>query len=324
MKTTLLIAGFALAFSISIFGQNSYNFSTYTQTYEPVEGGNTIEIGEEFGDATVIDLGFDFQFADETLTQITVFGLETGLFLENESISAITFLNGFIDNAELDGTPSSASYATTGAAGNRICKIDYKRLGFYGVFDDLEAATGDNLIDFQIWFYENGSIVEFHFGESTISDPELAYDGASGPSILVLIGQIFDEEELNADFFLVLSGNPANPTLTTSIDDLDEFVGLDSTPASGRVYRFAPDLPTSLSEADQVEISIYPTLAVDAITVKSSFTGKKKYQIFDITGKEVMNGLMSDQERIQVSQLHAGVYLFALEGSAKAQKFVKQ
>ncbi len=326
MKTTLLASCMISAFALS--AQDSYNFSTFIEPYEALQGGTIVDLEEVWDDPYfVIPLGFDFQFAGEVISEVTQIdsGSEFGFFQEGNIINSFGFFSDVADNSPAGGTVSVISYATSGNAGNRICKIDYAMAGFYGVVINLEDATGDNVIDFQIWLYENGSVLELHFGESTISDPDLAYEGEPGPEIRIVIGldddNIFDE----IDYEIYLSDDPTNPTVNVNtLPNKGDLLGLSSTPASGRVYRFAPDLPTSITEISKDAIAIYPSLAVESIIVKADFSGKKNYQIFDITGKEVMNGLMSDQERIQVSQLHAGVYLFALEGSAKAQKFVKQ
>ncbi len=326
MKTTLLTStmafGLALSLSLTTEAQPAYDFSTFTAPYAALQGGTAVSLTAGWDDPEFnIPLGFDFQINGQTISELTQLGLGAEFGVDNNDVfSTFGLLTDLADNAIAGGPSSTVSYATSGIAGSRICKIDYVDAGFYGVLLGDSTPTGENIIDFQIWLYEGSSALEIRFGESTISDPDLAYEGLAGP----LVGFLFESSGNMEDEFIILDGDPENPDLLVEIPQNLENLGLTSTPASGRVYRFAPDLPTSLSEADQVEISIYPTLAVDAITVKSSFTGKKKYQIFDITGKEVMNGLMSDQERIQVSQLHAGVYLFALEGSAKAQKFVKQ
>lgn len=71
--------------------------------------------------------------------------------------------------------------------------------------------------------------------------------------------------------------------------------------------------------------SIFPTLATDMINIQSDFI-ISEYEIFDVQGRNIMNGLVSNS-RIEIGNLHSGNYVVKLtsdEGLVTAKKFIKQ
>ncbi len=60
-------------------------------------------------------------------------------------------------------------------------------------------------------------------------------------------------------------------------------------------------------------IAIYPNPASNFITV-SGLTGSQKYQVFNVLGKEVGNGFISEAHTIDIANFKKGLYFLKLEG----------
>jgi len=87
-------------------------------------------------------------------------------------------------------------------------------------------------------------------------------------------------------------------------------------------------LVTGIKTVDLAEaVTIYPNPATDIITIEFiELTEPMEYSILDISGKRLMNGLISSElETIEVNQLEPGVYFIDF-GPAKLKpiKFLKQ
>lgn len=86
--------------------------------------------------------------------------------------------------------------------------------------------------------------------------------------------------------------------------------------------------PVSLNErADYRNNSIYPNPFVNTINVQG-FSEKAKYEVFDVSGKLVMENLIkSDQNVVNLSNLKSGIYLFKIinnNGDYETFKVIKQ
>lgn len=64
---------------------------------------------------------------------------------------------------------SPISYLTTGVAGSRIGKIEFRNAGFY---NDI---TTNDFINFQIWLYESTNIIEYRYGASNVTKYTLEF-----------------------------------------------------------------------------------------------------------------------------------------------------
>lgn len=332
MKT--LLFSIATLLSVATFAQTSYSLTAYSSAYEELTNSIPVEFLEDEGhwdDPTfIIPFGFDFQIGDQTYNSSMQFGsgamMGFGDFF-NPGTTSITFFgltDDFADGATLEGLDSSIiSYQIVGNTGNKIAKIQYKNAAFYEEIDSPEAAA-ENRMDFQLWFYELDGIMEVHYGNFNVPDPELVFYGNVGPSTALAINYGLISETL--DYGAAIVGSPENPTLVsfTAVPD-DEFeVSLNAMPVSGQVHRLTPGSSVGILDVKAPEFSIYPTLAQSEIWVKDARQANATYRILDITGKEVKIGKLETNNSINVSNLNAGVYLMSIDGMGNAAKFIKQ
>ena len=333
MKTPLFFAGMLLC--MASFAQSSYTLTSFSSAYEELSNPIPVEFTEDEGghwddSPFTVPFGFDFQLGDETFNSSTQFGsgamMAFGDFM-NPNFSSLSFFgltDDIVDGSTIEGLDSSIiSYQIVGNPGSRIAVVQYQNVAFYDEIDSPEPAA-ENRMDFQLWFYELNGIMEVHYGNSTIPNPELAFFGNMGPSAVLALNFNFDSEML--EYGAAIIGNPAAPSLTefTVIPDEEFQMSLDGMPISGQVHRLTPASPNGVSVARVPEFSIYPTIAQNEIWVKAADQTNANYRILDITGKEVRKGVLQIGTSINVSNLNSGVYLISLDGMGNAAKFVKQ
>ncbi len=320
----------ALLLGLSSFAQNSYTLSTYTTPYTQLANPAPVEFLFEEGNSWVdpfftVPFDFGFEMNEQTYTSTSQFDVGAFFFFENmfsEETQLFGLVDDFADGDTIQGLASSEIlYAVDGAVGNRIAKIEYVNAGFYEEIFGPEPAA-ENRINFQLWFYEENGILEVHFGDSDIPNPELVFFGNAGPTVLVALGV----QGLGAtyEFGATIIGDPLNPTLDSETSLNEAPPGLDGIPESGRVYRLTPLTTVGLFDAKAPEFNIYPTITESELWVKGETNANANYRIMDITGKEVLAGRLQNQNVINVSNLNAGVYLFSIDGMSSAAKFIKK
>jgi len=321
MKRILLIALFSGL--VSVVCQGQYAFSTFTQAYTPLSNATPVDLqGDDLWDDPefTVELGFDFQLNGTSNSSLLQLDLGAGLGnIGNNEGNIFGYFSDLINGAAIEGAATSTiTYETSGTPGDRIFKLQYANAAFYSEVEGEGSA--DNLTNFQIWLYETDNAVEIHFGSSTISDPELVYEGFPGPQIGFFLGIPFDS--FIPDYAYGLNGSPSNPTFGPI--DIESFdFSLTGTPESGRVYRFVPSGTVSTENATDNPFSVFPTIATDVVNVKG-VDGNPVYRIFDLTGKEVASGRLDQNARIRVNSLIDGLYLISIDGMNKSAKFFKK
>lgn len=320
------------------FAQTTYTISTYTSPYSELTNSTPVEIiqeedwEEEYWDDPLffIPLEFGFKVGELSYNAIIQFGGGSEMMIANlnladtllnsQAISIFGIIDDLADRAAIPGLPSSEiTHNTTGTEGNRITKIQYKDAGFSQEIY-WSDSTAENRISFQMWFYEDNGLLEIHFGESNIIDPELIFYDNPGPG--VAIGSNIDFDDELSGWGALVIGDPANPSLLQG-DFYDIEGTLNATPESGRVYRFTPSLSTGLADAKAPEFSIYPTIAKSEIWIKDANVINATYRIMDISGKEILTDKFQTETSIDVSNLKTGLYIISIDGMSSAAKFIK-
>ncbi len=188
----------------------------------------------------------------------------------------------------------------------------------------------------------------FYLYSKPLGYPDFTLRG-NGDYIPGVIIEINDEVQNTSDFyrieayygFLIAIGTndiaiPAGSTIKVTIP------GLIINPPNEGVYNFkwrtsnvsghesvsfeAPiTICNTLSVSDVAlrdrAIAIYPNPASNFIKV-SGLMGSQKYQVFNVLGKEVGNGLISEALTIDIANFKKGMYFLKLEGH-DTLKFIK-
>jgi hypothetical protein len=215
------------------------------------------------------------------------------------------------------GSFSPISYSLTGTVPNRIFKMEWRNAGFFNAIDNGVYTDSTN---FQIWFHENGHMIDVIYGPSNYVSPFAdLYDG--GPGNLIAIFDSINTSDFTMKHFYYLTGSPSNPTMD-SLDDFSSVVtppGLNGHAQSGRVYRFKPyKAPavnvgyTSQTLQQSHDIRTYTGQPSVLIDIYNQATWK--YRIISTQGAMIQTGqLQSGSQQISTQSLSPGTYLIQLE-----------
>ena len=189
MKRLFTLALFSLGFtSLSSQAQvmYPYTFSKATATYTDLVGSTNLTAGNAWDDTIMtVPLGFTFKWAlqNRNVDSITIdsygilyapqdFDMNTEIFTRAMMPYQADLTDRGYNTNQVAVSP--ISYLTTGTAGSRICKIEFKNAGFYS------DTSGIDSTNFQVWLYEGTNVIEFRYGAQGVVDISTSFDGANG------------------------------------------------------------------------------------------------------------------------------------------------
>jgi hypothetical protein len=331
MKKNILILLLTLAFA-GVFAQQEvgphYNVTVLSGTYQNIEEASSLDQGFVWDDPTwTIPFPFPFYTFNDTINSLyvgeygtTVYGVQDDLLLD---IFLIYYED--IANASNKLLVSPVSYTTIGPPGNQILIVEWQNVGFYE--DGITNGSFENRTNFQLWFYENGGVFEYHYGPNTIT----AFDQMH-PEGGVIAGFI---ENLNSasgqewSGFYTMSGFPETP-LVSSITPLDFFTFngfppnslLSTEPTNGLIYRFEPTF-SSIHETVVSEIQAFPNPCRDQLLIHFEGNEIVNSQLFDAQGNWIESfNIQPGTQTISTSKLAAGLYFIRI--NEKTISFTKQ
>ncbi|MCD4746857.1 MAG: T9SS type A sorting domain-containing protein [Bacteroidales bacterium] len=320
MKTIFTLI-FLLFFSGNIFSQN-YSFSSFTETYSDLVGATDLTNGEPWSYLDFnIPIGFDFEFYGQSFDEVHIRGyihFDQGDYY---------FINQFFVGLFVDRGDSPVSYLLEGSPGNRILKLEWKNMGFWGEYNAL--GTMDDYVNSQLWLYEGSNNIEILIGPNSVMHPDESYSGLGGPWIgIAHIISYSPGAEVES---ISLSGNPANPDLV--YNDTTFLINLTGTPANSMIYKFTYILNNikTIENTDIFEIYPNPTDGLLYITSANTNQQVKSLIISDITGKVVyhnksFNFIKDNDIVIDLSALENGIYLVKIitDKQTRYKKILKQ
>jgi hypothetical protein len=292
-KILFLIFASALLGKISTVNAQSYSFafSQFTSNYVPLTGGTGLYGTTPWTNNGTLNLQFGFNFNFMGYNQTTF-----------DFFPGTAYFPSYIDNmgmisfyAELEDTgriisKSPITYLLSGTVGNRILKIQVADAGFHEEF--IANGSYSSAVNFQTWFYEADNSIEVHMGPSTIVNPAACYslNAQTGPTI----GPVeIDATGSSVLYSLMLSGNPLAPTFANFNLSGNPFPSLNSTPASGTVYRFA-QVVSGVEENENIfsSATLFPNPTTNNSRIGYSIKkeGPVSIVITDMEGRVIASG----------------------------------
>ena len=200
-----------------------YAFSKETYSFEFLNDSTKAIIDSSVWDdkSYRIPVGFNFNFAGNSFDSITV---KTNGTITFDSVGQFNFSALFMDFiADVDSNNRSISplayHIVTPVAGGALLKVEFRNVM-------LVAPNGDRShMSFQIWLYQQGSVIEFHMGD------------ADTPTQPCLVGLINTNNTEEFPVGYLLSGSAVSPT-GVLINSGGNVVQLSGFPLPGEVYRF--------------------------------------------------------------------------------------
>jgi hypothetical protein len=296
LKQTILLLLTATGAAAQVNG--GYTFTKLSGSYTELPAGKHVvqTAWQNPISGIVISAPIDFQVFS-TPTDATDFLIDSRGRIDYTPtyIGGDFYISGF--GASLYGIaasqPAEISYITQGSYPDDTVKVQFKGAGFP---DETGHAS---YVNFQIWLYENGDIVEMRYGPSSIT---------SGQALPGDIG-IFYDAVVNTPASIELFGNSANPT--TGTGSLGDAQHISDVPANGTIYRFTP-APLGIKNAETTK-NIFVTCNPsdkDIFIRVPDFSGPLQCEIYNIAGQKVRAvTLNAKTNRIHVGDMASGLYV---------------
>jgi hypothetical protein len=315
MKKHMFASFLALILSLGVKAQFLYNLSVNNQTYAPLTSGVSLNGSTLWDDDDYSQpLGFNFNLNGQTVNTLNM-AVGGQMVIDHLNYLTSPFSGMFVSfadlwdrgNASSSGSQSPIRYLVSGSAPNRIFKTEVFNAGFYAEYDLY--STNNDYINYQIWLYEGSEIIELRFGPSNITYLNDYYDPLS-----FAFFKNFDVVGQSVDAFYYLKGNPMAPTLDSTTNLSQAFVGLTAMPSDGTVYRFTPKT-LNVEDVHNFQALIYPTVCEKEIFIENKEAATVQFRVSNIAGASIeMSGILQKGiNNIDVRSLPTGTYILRLE-----------
>jgi len=309
MKNTFYLLSFLLIVNLSNAQSPLYSISSYQDTYEPLDTFTSLffEIGEGHGPwSLTFDLGFDFPFFNRVYDYINI---ESGSYAHFDDtdydILLFCFFNYLPDIVytwpiELE---SDVRYRFKTITGMQALVIEFLK---NRLDPDPSVEEFDSHVNFQIWFFEDGSM-EVRFGEINLENSPCYVPGdgfyfiGNDPPPYYLHGpHMFLRDPDNPDDGIGLEGSYDNYEI------LPGYGHLTFIPPPGWVIRFNRE-SVSTKDVKINEPKIYPNPADGYFSMKHD-RPIDIIEIFDQTGRSIKS-VPNPSGKISTESLVDGFYL---------------
>lgn len=321
MQKILCLLSLVLSFYTRSYAQQfPYQFSYTNEPYATLTGGTELDQDSVWDEGVNVPFGFDFQFGGQLYNRMTLDGYNGGLFPEGALFGDT--IDAIFGYAVYPGIYPKANtivrYLNTGAAPNRIAKVEMFQVGFDGVAGE---------VSYQIWLYETSNTIQIRLGNQDIQDPAETFFNKKSP----LIGFMLDYHSLN-DFESVFPhaqfvvGTPASPMdsiiingiLDESSDDGPQY-GLTGVPLNNSVFTFTPGV-VSTNQAHLSSFRLSPNPAQDVVRLEGIEGNEAaQIQLLDEQGRVVASLEMPAGETILRLPEHLTPGLYLLRYTSRGQ-----
>ena len=285
----------------------TYQFDVSSAPYVELSGGTPAVTATWDDPGYALPIGFVFHFYNQTIS--TVYQIATVAYplLSNHSFGDtlgffMVFGADLIDRGFADTLlQSPITYKTTGSPGHRIFTLEWKNAGFFKEYFYL--ADNNDFVNFQFRLYEDSGTIEYHFGPSSVSHPEIDYDSTGAFSGLV--ESLAVNPDVSTGETLLLTGNPSNPTVMETYTN----VYLNGTIPANTLYTFSR-IPSAVGDPVTLTKQSYfsPNPCNDFIGINPAGLDEiiPPMEIYNSTGIHVKT--IKQLETIETSELPSGIY----------------
>ena len=314
MKHFIVFATFFALMSASSAQVLPYLFTVDNEPYQELTDATSLNGNTNWEDPDyLISIGFDFYGFGEWNNEMTfggVFGYGGELFLGSfDGTEPLNHLCPYgLDiqdpNTGTDLPPAGHIFQKVeGEAPNRICKLEWRNVGFY--LDD----TDEMRMNFQMWLYETTNMIEFRYGPSVNFNLE-AVQELTG--ILVGLSKDFDFNTFTFNYLWALSGDAADPSIQSYDGFTIDFQIAEQVlqnPENGTVYRFN-NLEVGVNEQFKDDLKIFPNPANEIVHMQWKGSDRPNVMsILSCLGQTVLTTQVTGQHvSADVSGLPAGAY----------------
>jgi hypothetical protein len=115
--------------------------------------------------------------------------------------------------------------------------------------------------------------------------------------------------------YVVMFGlNEETNEFNKALDEINSFEMLDGTwvPTDKAVFYYSDEISTSAPEKQLSELMVYPNPASDHVFVKWDGFRQLSLEVYQVTGAKTMEVLVSPGQKISISDLQRGIYIYKL------------
>ena len=140
--------------------------------------------------------------------------------------------------------------------------------------------------------------------------------------------------ELNYDWVFATNGagellyGPASgtqdATVTSTDGTINFYLAADTSVQGGPISFDVSCAGLSINDFDLSDLKLYPNpVNGDYVTIQSSVSGEKNIEVYDITGKRLINTILNS-DKLDISSVSSGVYLVkvTIQGQTKVSKLI--
>ena len=255
-----------------------------------------------------------------------------------------------IDNIEGWTVVDYDGSATYGFSNANYQNEEYVGAGIIWNNNQVSAVDGSDITGYNT--YEGDQGLYFVTATSLLNDdwmigPEFTIEGVNSPSLSFWARSVTNEWGLER--FKIGIGSTTNPDDFTIISsgayveapvewtqyqyDLSAYVGqtvrvgihyVSSDAFLLQMDSFVVEGTLGINDIDNLEMNIYPNpVNGNFVTIQTPTNGVKYVEVFDITGKRLINTSLT-ADSLEVSSLSAGMYLIkvTVEGQSKTSKLI--
>jgi Secretion system C-terminal sorting domain len=309
MRTIFRLTSLISLILLTLAGRSqTYFFSVSQEPFEPIGTGFPLTEGIWDDPGYEVPIGFEFQLFDDVVTTLVANEFFTGGAVANDlsgSTASIIQVYGpdIIDRGyETGGSMSAILFKTTGTAGDRVFTQEWYNVGFWN--GELVNNVYVDYIHFQLKLYEASGDIVFHFGPSSITNPQLDYEDNPGPG-LGIVKNLDLFSGLSAEETLLLTGNPSSPTVVTEIAD----VYLNGSIPENTVYRFSRN-PTAVKDPSRPQPGeyFYPNPTSGNLSIKADLMGDVTFPISVFNANGQMTKTISGMDDLSFADMPSGMY----------------
>jgi len=284
----------------------SYTFSELTGTYSDLTESIILEDADyddenflliDITGETIPFFGLDFNFGGITTYAVQPLG---NVRVDNDSSAVLLDALRSLGIYPLDET-TKLSYQIDGAPGSHIIKVEWKN-------HTLTFGEPGNIINFQIWVYQETGLIEFHYGprsESNASDlPE------EDP---LYIGLLYAPDDF-LDLYEKIWISGEIDDVQIDLEPINNYEPMLGVPDEGTIYRFTPTFLSTQNYPGKEMLSDFvlaPNPAIESVTIQNLPEAILTVDVLNTQGKLVRQFSASNQ--LEISDLESGIYFIRVE-----------
>jgi hypothetical protein len=120
------------------------------------------------------------------------------------------------------------------------------------------------------------------------------------------------------------ASGPQDASVTSTDGTINVYLAADLSVMGGPITFDVSCAGLSINDFDLSDLKLYPNpVNGDYVTIQSSVSGEKNIEVYDITGKRLINTILNS-DKLDVSSVSSGVYLVkvTIQGQTKVSKLV--